>query len=309
MRLRSTCPPCLQRAWPRTTMQQGIDSRPVRHEPSRKFIDPESSQPFYFDAQGTRNGRSSAGEGCLRGELLMVLRPLAMLVMCALPLGACSVLLGDGSYAVGADVQGGQQDGTTGQDSGGGAESSMESDSSPGDGSSEDGTFSDSSSGSGSSSGTDSGLGSGSGSGADSGSGSGSSSGVDSGSGSGSSSGVDSGSSSGSSNDSGGPPDAGVDACGGTGGLQVLATNQNGPQYVAVTAAGVVWTNSNAGTVSVSSLDGCSLQVLASGQASPGGVVIQGTNVYFANNDNGTTNGSIVRVPIAGGAVTTLLAS
>jgi hypothetical protein len=79
------------------------------------------------------------------------------------------------------------------------------------------------------------------------------------------------------------------------------------PYEVAVDAANVYWTEQGSApgvgkVMKASNVDGAGATALATMQAGPQGIAIDATHVYWVNKDDGTVN----KVPIAGGAVTVL---
>jgi sugar lactone lactonase YvrE len=104
----------------------------------------------------------------------------------------------------------------------------------------------------------------------------------------------------------GGPPDAAT----------VLATAES-PTAIVVDAANVYWTDTQAGTVLRRVRAGGAITTLASAQPSPGGMALSAddTALYWTNSgagsgvgDGGVGNGTIMKVTLAGGTVTTVAA-
>lgn len=87
----------------------------------------------------------------------------------------------------------------------------------------------------------------------------------------------------------------------GGGQVATLASGQASPWRLAVTPSEVVWTNAgDGGSVVAVSLDGGPPTTLAAGVPSMGGIAVDSTNVYWS------PLLSLLKVPLAGGAVTTL---
>jgi hypothetical protein len=88
------------------------------------------------------------------------------------------------------------------------------------------------------------------------------------------------------------------------GGVVALATNQSGPQFVAVDATHAYWTNclsngtTTTGSVMKVGLDGGDLQAVAYGGQCPQGVVVDPNYVYWADSMADT----VERAPLDGGA-------
>jgi hypothetical protein len=229
----------------------------------------------------------------------MNVRRALVLSLPLLPMAACSILLGDGTYAVGG------ADGSV-------SDSEIESSS---------GGESGSGSGSGSSSGVDSGSSSGMDSGSSSGMDSGSSSGVDSGSGSGSGSGGDAGSGcpglevrcSGTcvntDTDAKNCGACGHDCLGASCAQAVCAAASLGMASdtlsdLVVDANNLYWSSYTGGSVMQLPKSGGAAFPIATGVGPTVQLAAEGSNVYFATSANAT--GAVKLVPIGGGAVTTI---
>jgi hypothetical protein len=96
----------------------------------------------------------------------------------------------------------------------------------------------------------------------------------------------------------------------------VLANEPGVPTAIAVDDSSVYWTTYYGGTVLKVPLSGGLVTTLASAQAFPYGLVVVGSNLYWSNLGTQTVSGgpvpstgSIVEVPVGGGAATTLAAS
>ncbi len=99
-----------------------------------------------------------------------------------------------------------------------------------------------------------------------------------------------------------------------------LEPGQAGPSAVAVDATNVYWLDPKAGNVLEAPLAGGAVTTLATGQAGPQGIALDAASVYFTNMgtltcaDGGSGcsydhDGSVVQVPIGGGATVTLAAA
>jgi hypothetical protein len=72
-----------------------------------------------------------------------------------------------------------------------------------------------------------------------------------------------------------------------------LASGLADPQYLAVDASFVYWTDNNAGLVSKVPIGGGAPTVIASGQAGPMGITVTSTHVFWTNNTGGTVMRSL----------------
>jgi hypothetical protein len=73
----------------------------------------------------------------------------------------------------------------------------------------------------------------------------------------------------------------------GTTTVEVIATGQAHPNYVAVDAYNVYWSNSCDGTIKRAPKAGGAAVTVATGQSSPAGVAVNGGYVYWANSSSG----------------------
>jgi hypothetical protein len=89
----------------------------------------------------------------------------------------------------------------------------------------------------------------------------------------------------------------------GGGALTTLASGQTFPQYLVADAGQVYWTDYTAGTVQKISRDGGAVTTLAADQFNPSAIALDEANVYWSS------LGSLMKVPKAGGAPTTLSTS
>jgi hypothetical protein len=93
---------------------------------------------------------------------------------------------------------------------------------------------------------------------------------------------------------------------------QPIVSGLLGSNDIAVDATSVYWTDDT--SVSKAPLGGGKITVLASGQNHPAGIAVDETSVYWVNDGTPASmacgascnDGSVVRTPLAGGAITTL---
>lgn len=98
--------------------------------------------------------------------------------------------------------------------------------------------------------------------------------------------------------------------------MTTLATSPD-PQYVAVDAKNVYWTDlgsSSGGSTQTGSvfsvpIDGGTVVTLATGLASPGGIAVDATDVYWVDFGVITPPGDVMKIPIGGGTPVTLATS
>jgi hypothetical protein len=82
----------------------------------------------------------------------------------------------------------------------------------------------------------------------------------------------------------------------------VLANDQNGPAYLAVSGGTVYWADRGTGTIMAVPVTGGSPTVLASGQNGPAYLTVDNGTVYWADSGAGT----VMSVPVTGGTPTVL---
>jgi hypothetical protein len=86
------------------------------------------------------------------------------------------------------------------------------------------------------------------------------------------------------------------------------------PTALAIDGTNVYWANddveagfpTNQGTIALAPLAGSAPTVLASGRQAPAAIAVDATAVYWVDGGTGSADGSVNKVPIGGGAVTTL---
>jgi hypothetical protein len=103
--------------------------------------------------------------------------------------------------------------------------------------------------------------------------------------------------------DGNGPPNSGaivaIPLAGST--IQTLASGLSAPYGIAAAGSTVFWTDSNVGSALDISSSGGSASTIDSGESLPGPMVTDGINVYWASGS------AILRTPVGGGAVITLV--
>jgi hypothetical protein len=109
----------------------------------------------------------------------------------------------------------------------------------------------------------------------------------------------------------------GANGCSGPAPPTALASGQGGPSGIAASKGIVFWANNYGGTIQSVPATGGTPTVLASGQAHPTAIAADSINVYWTNAGSETCppanptctpppDGSVMKLPIAGGAPTTL---
>jgi hypothetical protein len=101
-----------------------------------------------------------------------------------------------------------------------------------------------------------------------------------------------------------------------TGTVTPLASNQTKPHYIAVNSTDVYWVNDSDGSIMKVDINGTTqptnigVTKLAMNRSYASLIIaVDSSNLYFIDSPDGTTNGTIKKVGLSGGAVTTLWSS